>query len=180
MRKCAVLLALLLLLAACGDGEAGQEEIPAALPELEETAWQALSTGEAVSELEGGFENPNFEFVFSNVETVPLEQLAAFSLVADGAAGESALDELRSRFLEAPNTVLLYLALLGDEETELKGWEPAPTAELLCGFIASADAAWYEDSEEFFKTLAACRRSYPEGRIAELLDVMEERRAADR
>ena len=167
---CALLLGV--LLSACG-GTAGTEPNAApaaALPELEETDWLAVSTDAAVFDLEGSLNNPNFEFVFNHTDTVPLDQLIAFALAAD-AASEGAYEELRSRFLEAPNTVLTYLLLLGDQRVDF--WDNPPAAEVLCGQIASADAAWHGGTEEFTQTLAACREVWPEGRAAELLDCME-------
>lgn len=147
------------------------------LPELEETDWQIVSTDAEAFGLTGSFDNPNFEYVFNHTDTVPLDQLIAFALVADGAS-EGADCELRDRFVEAPHAVLAYLALMGDQIAELGGWEPMPTAEIVCGFIASTDAAFYDDHEPFNATLAACREAYPGGRIAGLLDVLEREHAA--
>lgn len=172
------ILSLLLLLSGCGSTKVipsqQPEEDPAetAFSELESTEWQVLSTDAETFNLNGSFGNPNFEYVWEHTNTVPLDQLVAFLLVADGAS-EGAHEELRSRFLEAPNTILAYLVLLGDQITELPGWEPTPTAELLCGFIASADVAWHNDSEEFASTIVECRKNYQGGRIAELLNIME-------
>lgn len=183
MKKYVIAILLLLLLSACGkiDETSSQqpEEIPVqtSLPELEATDWQTLSTDANTFNLTGSLDNPNFAYVFDHTNDVPLDQLVAFSLVADGAS-EGAHDELRNRFLEAPNTVLTYLVLLGDQVTELSGWEPTSTAELICGFIATADAAWHDGSEEFASTMAECRKNYAEGRIAELLDIMDEEHTA--
>lgn len=183
MKKLITALWLLLLLSTGGTAGSTTSPQPAEAPaqmsltELEAPQWQALSTDAETFDLNGSFDNPKFEYVFSHTDTVPLDQLAAFLLVADGAS-EGACDELRSRFLEAPHTLLAYLVLLGDQTTELSGWEPTPTAELLCRFIASADAAWYDGSEEFASTMEECRKAYPEGRAAELLDVLEKEHAA--
>jgi len=183
MKKVSIALTCLLLLSACGSMEnrspeqMDQSQSQTALPELEETEWQTVTTDAEAFNLNGSFDNPNFEYVFEHTDKVPLDQLIAFVLVAD-AASEGADDELRSRFLEAPNTVLAYLELMGDQVTELPGWEPTPTAEIICQFIASADAAWYDGSEEFAQTMTACREIYPDGRISELLDVMEKEHAA--
>lgn len=183
MKKYIVAMSLLLFLSACGkvNGTSSQqpEEVPVqtSLPQLEATEWQTLSTDAVAFNLTGSFDNPNFAYVFDHMDTVPLDQLVAFSLVAD-AASEGAHDELRGRFLEAPNTVLTYLVLLRDQVTELSGWEPTLTAELICGFIATADASWHDGSAEFVSTMAGCRKNYPEGRIAELLDIMDEEHAA--
>ncbi len=182
-KQAIIVLACLLLLSACGGmgstlpEQTDKPQAQTALPELEKTEWQAVSTDAEAFNLNGSFDNPNFEYVFEHTDTVPLDQLIAFMLVAD-AASEGANNELRSRFLEAPNVVLAYLELMGDQITELPGWEPAPTAELICQMIASADAAWYDGSEEFAQTMAACRETYSNGRISELLDVMEKEHAA--
>ena len=149
-----------------GDGAPSRGSVP----ELEETDWQAVSADAEAFGLTGGYGNPKFENVFSNTDTVPLDQLVAFSLVADGLS-EGACEELRSRFLEAPNTVLTYLVLMGDQRVDF--WDDLPAAEAICQFIASADAAWHGGTEEFVQTMADCREWFPEGRAAELLDVME-------
>lgn len=119
MRKSVVILfTLFLFLTGCGNTEppsASQPEAPSsqvALPELEKVDWPAVSTDAEAFDLTGGLENPNFEYVFDHTETVPLDQLVAFALVSD-ALSEGACEELRSRFLEAPNTVLAYLVLMG-------------------------------------------------------------------
>lgn len=183
MKKFIFAMSLLFLLSACGNTNETSSQQPdevsvqTSLPELEATEWQTLSTDADTFNLNGSFDNPNFVYVFDHTDTVPLDQLVAFLLVADGAS-EGAQDELRSRFLEAPNTVLTYLVLLGDQITELPGWKPTSTAELLCGFIASADAAWYDGSEEFTLIMAECRKNYTEGRIAELLDIIDKEHTA--
>ena len=122
-------------------------------------------------------EDPRFEYIFNHTETVPLDQLIVFDLWGD-ALTEGSSEELRSRFLEDPDTVLAFLALMGDQITTLPGWEPRATAELVCRRIASADAAWHGGSEEFAGTLAACRAAYPDGRVSGLLDVIEQEHAA--
>ena len=176
---------LMLLLTACGtkvDVSPSQPDSdPApqaskALPELEETDWEALSTDAAAFGLSGGPDDPNFEYIFNHTGTVPLDQLVAFTLTADGLS-EGATDELYHRFLEAPHKVLAYLVLLDGQITELPGWEPMPAAEIVCQFIATTDAVMYGGTEEFAQTLSACRESYPEGPAAELLDILEREHA---
>ncbi len=172
----AFIAALFLFLAGCGRVESSpalqSENTPAetVMPELEKTDWLAVSTNAEVFNLNGGLDNPNFEYVFHNTATVPLDQLIAFALVSDSLS-EGAYDELRSRFLEAPNTVLAYLVLMGEQQVDF-GDNP-PAAEVVCEFIASADAAWHDGSEEFTQTMEICRKNYPSGPIANLLDVME-------
>ena len=51
--------------------------------------------------------------------------------------------------------------------------EQLPAAEVICGLIASADAGWYDGSEEFAQTMETCRKNYPTGPAAHLLNVME-------
>lgn len=178
MKKYIIALFLLFLLSACGNADNTHDDNThdTVLPELEATEWQMLSTDAETFNLNGSFENPHFEYVFHHTDTVPLDQLAAFALAAD-AASEGAWEELRSRFLEAPNTVLTYLALLGDQPAELPGWEPVSAAEMICDGIASADAVWHDGSEEFAAVMTECRKTYPEGRIAELLNIMEQKHA---
>ena len=109
--------------------------------------------------------------VFNHTDAVPLDQLITFALVSD-ALSEGACDELRSRFLEAPNTVLAYLVLMGDQTVDF--WDNPPAAEVICKEIASADAAWHGGTAEFTQTMEVCRETYPSGPVAKLLDVMEE------
>ncbi len=171
-----VALLCLLLLTGCGateDISTPQENdatTQTAVPELENTDWQVVSTDAVAFDLDGGINNPNFEYVFNHTDTVPLDQLIAFDLAAD-ALSEGSSDELRSRFLEAPNKVLAYLVLMGDQQVDF--WDNPPAAEVICVSIASADAAWHGGSEEFAKTMETCRENYPSGPVAHLLDVME-------
>lgn len=84
---------------------------------------------------------------------------------------EGACEELRSRFLESPHTVLAYLVLMGDQTVSSD--DSTPAAEFICGQIASADAAWHDGSEEFAQVMESCKADYPEGPAAELLSKME-------
>ena len=144
------------------------------VPEPEETDWEVVSTDAEAFGIEGGIDNPRFEEIFMNTSTVPLDQLIAFALVADGLS-EGACDQLYQRFLEAPHVVLAYLALMGEQPSV---WEGVTAAEAVCSFIASADAVWYGGTEEFHRVLTECRAFYPKGRVAELLDCMEVEHAA--
>ena len=191
MKKVLCVSLLLFVLSACGtkaddplpppEADAPQQtdmqpaQMPA--PELEETEWEALSTDAKAFGLSGGLDNPNFEYIFNHTDTVPLDQLVAFSLGAD-ALSEGAHDEIYHRFLKAPHKVLAYLVLLDGQITELSGWEPMPTAEIICQFIATTDAVMYGGTEDFAQTMSACREAYPKGRTAELLDVLEREHAA--
>ena len=195
----ALALALCLLLAACGGQGASPSEAPppeprsldtvppaesgpaspapSGFPELEETEWEAVSVDLESFGLSAGHDDERFMYIFEHTNTVPLDQLIVFDLWGD-ALTEGSSEELRSRFLEAPDTVLAYLVLMGEQVVTLPGWEPMPAAEIVCRSIASADAAWHGGSEEFAATMASCRERYPSGRIAELLDVIEQEHAA--
>lgn len=186
MKRIIGVLLLLFVLSACGTKADGLLPPPEAdapqqtdaqldqttPPELEETDWEVAGDA-GVPDLSGGLENPDFEYIFNHTDTVPLDQLIAFSLEAD-ALSEGARDEIYHRFLEAPHKVLAYLVLLDGQITELPGWEPMPTAEIICQFIATTDAVMYGGTEDFAQTMSACREDYPEGQIAELLDVMDQ------
>lgn len=153
------------------------QEVPV-FPELEETDWAVACVEPEEFGIQGGLDNPAFEEVFQYTETVPLDKLIAFLLEAD-ALSEGASDELYHRFLEAPHTVLTYLALLDGQTVELGGLGKVSVAEFMCRDIACADAAWYGGTEEFVQTVADCREAYPAGgRVAVLLDCLEEEHAA--
>lgn len=184
----ALALALCLLLAACGGqgaspSDAPQEElppeetalVPSGFPELEETEWEAVSVDLESFGLSTGCDDERFMYIFEHTNTVPLDQLIVFDLWGD-ALTEGSSEELRSRFLEAPDTVLAYLVLMGDQRVDY--WDQPLAADVICMSIATADAAWHGGSEEFAATMASCRERYPSGRIAELLDVMEREHAA--
>lgn len=177
MKKAAVLVCMAsLLLSGCSG--AGGEKVSqtadscaqAVASELAKTDWTAVSTDAEAFHLNGGTDSADFAYVMEHMDTVSLDRLIAFALVADGGPSEGACEELRSRFLESPHTVLAYLMLMG-EQTAADGQTPA--AELVCEQIASADAAWHDGSEEFAKVMESCRADYPEGPAAELLSKME-------
>ncbi len=184
----ALALALCLLLAACGGqggspSEAPPEDlppeetalVPSGFPELEETEWEAVSIDLESFGISQTLNDERFEYIFNHTNTVPLDQLIVFDLWGD-ALTEGSSEELRSRFLEAPDTVLAYLVLMGDQRVDY--WDQPLAADKVCNSIATADAAWHGGSEEFAQTLAACRERYSSGRVAELLDVMEREHAA--
>lgn len=173
----AFIFALLLFLVGCNSADnssalqSDDSPLEMTMPELEKTDWLAVSTDAEVFNLNGGPDNPNFEYVFNHTDAAPLDQLIAFALVSD-ALSEGAYEELRSRFLEAPNTVLAYLVLMGDQTVDF--WDNPPAAEVICKEIAFADAAWHGGTAEFTQTMEVCRETYPSGPVAKLLDVMEE------
>ncbi len=187
-RAAALALALCLLFAACGGQGASPSEappedlppeetapVPSGFPELEETEWEAVSVGLESFGISQTLNDERFEYIFNHTNTVPLDQLIVFDLWGD-ALTEGSSEELRSRFLEAPDTVLAYLVLMGDQRVDY--WDQPLAADVICRNIASADAAWHGGTEEFAATIASCWERYLTGRIAELLDVMEREHAA--
>lgn len=91
---------------------------------------------------------------------MPLDQLTAYCLGADGVYGENGFDQLYHRFLEAPDTVLSYLALIDSREER----------ELLCTHLASADVSWYGGTEAFGAILdRLAGESGTSGELAELI-----------
>ena len=160
MKKAAVLVCMAsVLLSGCSG--AGGEKVSqtadscaqAVASELAKTDWTAVST-DANSE--------DAAYVMAHTDTA-LDRLIAFTLTSDGGPSEGACEELRSRFLESPHTVLAYLVLMGDQTVSSD--DSTPAAEFICGQIASADAAWHDCSEEFAQVM--------EGPAAELLSKME-------
>ena len=157
------------------NGWQGAEPSHAPPQEPPPEGWQAVDIGLDAFGLKRTLDSPRFEYIFNHTDTVHLDQLIVFDLWAD-ALTEGSSEELRSRFLEAPDTVLAYLVLMGDQRVDY--WDQPLAADVICRNIASADAAWHGGSEEFATVLASCWERYPSGRIAELLDVMEQEHAA--
>lgn len=103
-----------------------------------------------------------------------LAALCAFHLHTDGAGSEGSGDTLYARFMEAPNLVLNYLALIGDQFARggATGNESAVTE--LCHTIASADVFWHDTTEAFSAIIKQYLEIYPDGRIAEILSTLQE------
>lgn len=157
------------------NGWQGAEPTQAPPRETPLENWQAISIDLTDYGLTGTLSDPRFEYIFNHGNTVPLDQLVVFDLWGD-ALTEGSSEELRSRFLEDPDTVLAFLALMGNQRVGY--WDRPPAANVVCRHIASADAAWHGGTEEFAQVLADCRTAYPAGRIAELLDVLAQEHAA--
>lgn len=157
------------------NGWQGAEPTQAPPRETPLENWQAISIDLTDYGLTQTLEDPRFEYLFNHTDTVPLDQLVVFDLWGD-ALTEGSSEELRSRFLEDPDTVLAFLALMGNQRVGY--WDRPPAANVVCRHIASADAAWHGGTEEFAQVLADCRTAYPAGRIAELLDVLAQEHAA--
>lgn len=183
MKKLWTLTGALLLLATCaGCGSNPTPSQTSDPPKVEATApktppaesvdWAVISVDAATFGMETSPETPLFSEVFGQPSQAPLDQLIAFTLIADGAS-EGASDELYHRFLDAPNTVLNYLALMGDQTVSQPGNGDVCAAEAICREIAAADVAWYDTTEEFQSLLKEYQGYYPSGRIAELLESLE-------
>ena len=159
MKKAAVLACMASVLLSGCSGAGGEKAsqtadscAQAVASELAKTDWTAVST-DANSD--------DAAYVMAHTDTVALDRLIAFTLTADGGPSEGACEELRSRFLESPHTVLAYLVLMGDQTVSSGDSTPA------------AGAAWHDGSEEFAQVMESCKADYPEGPAAELLSKME-------
>ena len=133
--------------------------------------WSVVTIDSKSFNIDAKLENSNFEYIFSHLSTVPLDQLIAFHLATDGAYSEGSIDELRLRFIGAPNVFLTYLELMGKQTVNN---DSTIASEIICKQIASTDVAWYDCSDEFKMTLENCKQTYTNGRIAELLKVIED------
>lgn len=160
MKKAAVLVCMASLLLSGCSGAGGEKasqtadsSAQAVASELAKTDWTAVSTDEETFHLNSG--SADFTYVMEHTDTVALDRLIAFTLAADGGPSEGACEELRSRFLESPHTVLAYLVLMGDQPVSSD--DSTPAAEFICGQIASADAAWHDGSEEFAQVMKSCK-----------------------
>ena len=98
-----------------------------------------------------------------------LEALGAYFLHTDGAGAEGSGDELYKRFLYDPDTVLHYIASLGD--VKARGEDTAVTE--LCREIAAADVFWYGGTADFTEILREFPTLYPDGLIAAVLEILE-------
>ena len=135
------------------------------------TDWSVVTIDSKSFNIDAKLENSNFEYIFSHLSTVPLDQLIAFHLATDGAYSEGSIDELRLRFIGAPNVFLTYLELMGKQTVNN---DSIIASEIICKGIASIDVAWYDCSDEFKITLENCKQTYTNGRIAELLKIIED------
>ena len=141
-------------------------------PYYEDVGWPVVSKNADDLIFGNSLEDPKFEYVFMNTNTVPLDQLVAFLMVADGLS-EGAADEMYHRFMEAPHTVLNYLASLGTQTKKLPVLGDVVVAEWICQDIASADVAWYGATDAFIRLVEDCKSTYSGDRVSELLDLLE-------
>ena len=122
------------------------------IPE-ENPTWQAVGTAPK-----------DFGIVYDDASMAelydyPLDKLAAYLMGADGVYGEAAHEEFYQRFMEAPDTVMSYLTLV-DEQSR----------QTLCWAVVSADAGWYEKTQQFQTILDTYSELYEGDRNAEILE----------
>lgn len=178
-----LLLATVLLAGMCGcaagrSTDVGQDESSIAqtppIPDYETTDWDACS----IQPSDYGITDEMLSFMdMPDFSQLSLAALCAYALHTDGAGAEGSFDELYQRFMEAPHTVLNYLALLGDQAAR-GGDDGTTAAEALCRAIASADVVWYDSTQAFADILETCKAIYPSGRVASLLTSLETEHAA--
>lgn len=167
------LLSLSLLLAAGGcstaktDEKAEADKPYTSVPvDYEQTDWYAVSVDPAdygiTPEMRSGADMPNFA-------ALKLSELCAYYLTVDGAGAEGSSAELYDRFVEAPNMVLNYMVMIGDQSAR-KGAEPS--INLLCRSISSTDIHHHE-AQAVPAILKEFREYYPNGRVADVLKVLE-------
>ena len=132
------------------------------------------ATFEKVSWQVGSIEYNDYGIKYSsdemNFKQYPLDKLVAYCLNSDGAYSEGSFNELYQRFLEAPNTVLTYIALVGDSITQ--GGIPAKIA--LCKIIVSEDVFFYDITESFKTILEKLTAIHQSGSVADILSCMNE------
>ena len=151
---------------------AEEETINESTPEFDMSVWDGVSVIPEDLGMENSLDNPKFSEVFNNTKKAPLNKLIAFCLIADGLS-EGACDELYRRFIEDPNTVLVFLSFLENQTYPLTGMGEVSIAEFICKQIAFADVVWHGSTATFDNIITAYPNYYPTGRINELLDVLE-------
>lgn len=109
-----------------------------------------------------------------NFDQFPINKLVAYYLGADAAYAEGSNEVLYQRFLENPRTVLIYIALVGDNLT--RGDVPAKNA--LCIALASADVFWHDISDSFSEILEQFSEVNQSGGIADVLALLKTEREA--
>lgn len=150
---------LVVLIAGCAPK---QEQISKTTVDFESPDWQVVSIA-----------SEDYGIVYEDIDDYrdyPLDKLVAYFLGSDGALAEGSGDELYNRFMEAPNTVLTYIALIGDGMAR----DDIPVRTVLCREIAAADVFWYDATEAFGSILQQYEEIYPSGRIADVLTCLKE------
>jgi len=133
--------------------------------EFENPSWQTVS----INYKDYGIDYNVTEMSF---DQFPLDKLVAYYLGADGAYAEGSSDELYRRFLEAPNIVLSYIALIGDDIAGNRIPDNIPAKNLLCEAIVGADVFWYGISDSFSNILEQLEDTYQSGDIADFVRLL--------
>ena len=125
------------------------------------------------------FENPSWQVMSINYEDYcivydldemsdfdqfPLSKLVAYVLGSDGAHTEPSIDELYHRFMEAPNIVLFYIALIDDISAKT----------MLCNLVAGVDVDWYGNTYSFNAILNQYEKNYKTGDIADVIRLLRD------
>lgn len=121
------------------------------------------------------------DLLVQDTKKVSLDRLIFYSLSTDASA-EGVNDEIYRRFIEAPYTVLTYLALMGDQTVYLNGIGDVSAAEVICKNIANADVMWYGATEDFENILFKFEENVSDMKIKRLISLlrMERENAIER
>ena len=143
--------------------------------DFEDTSWKAVS----IDPKDYGITDDALKSVsLPEFHDYTLGELTAYYLHTDGAGAEGSSEVLYERFMAAPNTVLTYLALIGDQKARGGPSGNDTAADELCRAIALADVVWHDATEEFDQILVKYKSVYPDGRIAGILKRLEDERQA--
>lgn len=138
--------------------------------ELEQISWQVVSTEPEDYGIPPSYFSSSYDCDFTEY---PLDKLIAYYLHSDGAGAEGSSSELYQRFMEAPNTVLIYFALIGDQEGRDNVDGRRTAVEELCEAIAAAHVFWYDNTTEFTDILEEYKQIYSSGQIADILAILQ-------
>lgn len=160
-----------LFLVACGSTDAKQsDDMTSSSQKTENYSWQVVSMAPE-----------DYGIVYDDDTALtgwgdyPLDKLCAYYLGSDGAYAEGSGDELYRRFMDAPNTVLNYLALIGEQTVPISNnGSTASALTLLCRNIAGADVAWYGNTDEFSQIMKQYQKIYTTGKVADVLACLQE------
>lgn len=144
----------LLILAGCNPQTKQQSAVP-----IENPTWEVVSTKPA-----------DFNISYSDPEeyaSFALDKLIAYFLGADGFYREGSSDEIFKRFIDAPNTVLNYIALLPDDQEDM-----------ICNSIISTHKNFYSDSFDLKAFLEEYNVIYSSGKVRQVLDAINNKYSA--
>ncbi len=158
MKKTAVVLLLLVLLAGCGAADA---PVASDTPDWrgETPDWQVVSV-----------DPEDFGISYADLEDLSgfsLDKLTAYCLGSDGIFAEEAFGELYHRFLEAPYTCVAYFALIQEEGALDTLCEHIALENALYAYVGretSVSFTGYDEWPERFQSiLEELNEAYPPG-----------------